>query len=188
MTLYEQYKQDVVSSLSTEFGLKNVMSVPKLKKVVVNVGIGTAKENKEEQETILNEIAKITGQKSSLRRASKAIAGFSIRRGQPVGIKVTLRGKRMYDFLEKFFKIVLPRIRDFRGLSRNGFDISGNYTLGISEITVFPEIDLGKINKVHGLEITIVTNTRDKEKSMRLLEKLGMPFEKGKTVKVNSKQ
>lgn len=178
MSLVGLYKDKVQQELVRDFGIKNKMAAPRLEKVVVNVGIGLAKDNKAEQDVIVDELAKITGQKPSVRKSTKSIAGFVIRAGQPVGVAVTLRGGRMYNFLEKLFNIVLPRLRDFRGVSRKSFDQNGNYTLGMAENTVFPEIDLGKINKIHGLEITIVTNTNDKEKAMKLLEKLGMPFEK----------
>lgn len=176
--LLENYRTKTVPRLKEEFGLDNPMAVPKVVKVVVNTGIGDAKDNKEEQERVVRDLASITGQKPMVRKAKKSVSGFGTRRGQPVGVAVTLRGKRMYDFLERLFRIVLPRLRDFKGVSRRAFDNSGNYTLGIAEHTVFPEIDIGKVGKVRGLEITIVTNTHDKKKSMRLFEELGMPFEK----------
>lgn len=180
MPIYSHYKKIVIPELMKEFDLGSIMAVPKVEKVVVNIGIGDIKDSRDEQEKIVAEFAKIVGQKPSLRLAKKSVAGFGTRKGQPVGVAATLRGRRMYDFLEKLFNIVLPRLRDFHGVSRSSFDSSGNYTLGIVEHTVFPEVDLGKATKVHGFEITIVTNTRDKEKSARLLELLGMPFEKGK--------
>lgn len=179
INLAQSYPEKIVPKLMSDFGLKNPMSVPKVTKVVVNIGIGALKDSKDEQEKLIEEMAKILGQKPSIRTAKKAIAGFTIRRGQPVGVAATLRGKRMYAFLEKLFNIVLPRLRDFRGVSRKSFDTVGNYTLGMTEHTVFPEVDLGKVNKVRSLEITIVTNTRDLAKSMKLLEEMGMPFEKG---------
>lgn len=178
-TMVTDYSEKVVPKLIREFGLKSSMAAPKVEKVVINMGIGDAKESKEEQGRATAELAKIAGQKPSLRQARKDVAGFGIRRGQTVGIAVTLRGVRMYDFLQKLFNIVFPRIRDFRGVLAKSFDHSGNYTLGIAEHTVFPEIDLGKVGKSRGLEITIVTNTRDSQKARRLLEELGMPFEKG---------
>lgn len=176
--LLENYRTKTVTKLKEEFGLDNPMAAPKVVKVVVNTGIGDAKDNKEEQERIVRDLASITGQRPKVRKAKKSVSGFGTRRGQPVGVAVTLRGKRMYDFLERLFRIVLPRLRDFKGVPRRSFDASGNYTLGIAEHTVFPEIDIGKVGKVRGLEITIVTSTRDKARSMRLLEELGMPFEK----------
>lgn len=176
--MLENYKKVIVPKLKEEFRLGSGMAVPRITKVVVNTGIGDAKDSKEEQERITRDLGAITGQKPSLRKTTKSISGFGTRRGQIVGASVTLRGKRMYDFLERLFNIVLPRLRDFKGVPRSALDNSGNYTLGVSEHTVFPEIDLAKVGKVRGLEITIVTNTRDKEKSARLLEELGMPFEK----------
>ena len=178
LSLAENYKKNVVPKLLSEFGIKNVMAVPKFRKVVINMGIGLAKESRDEQEKIVEELGRIAGQKPSIRQAKKSIAGFGTRQGQPVGVAVTLRGKKMNAFLQKLFNIVLPRLRDFRGVSRKSFDGSGNYTLGILEHTVFPEIDLGKVSKVRGFEITIVINSHDKEKSLRLLEEMGMPFMK----------
>ena len=177
-SFFEDYKERIVPKLVKELGLKNIFSVPRLQKVVVNMGIGDAKDSREEQEKAAAELGQITGQKPSVRKAKRAVAGFNIREGQTVGLATTLRGVRMYIFLQKVFNIVLPRLRDFRGLSKKSFDGVGNYTLGIEEHTVFPEIDLGKIGKTRGLEITIVVNTQDKKKSMRLLEEMGMPFEK----------
>lgn len=179
MSLLQTYQDTISQKLVEEFKLQNRMAAPKVVKVVINTGIGAIKESREAQEQVVQEMSLISGQKPSLRQARKSIAGFGIRQGQPVGVAATLRGKRMYDFLEKLFNIALPRIRDFRGVSRNSFDKAGNYTLGLPEHSVFPEIDLGRINKVYGLEIIIVTNTKDKEQSQKLLEEMGMPFEKG---------
>lgn len=176
--LMQTYNENIGRKLTQEFGLGNRMAAPKVVKVVLNMGIGDIRDNKEEQEKAVSELAQIAGQRPNLRQARQAIASFGIRKGQTVGIAVTLRGRRMYDFLEKLFNIVLPRLRDFRGVSKNSFDTSGNYTLGLTEHTVFPEIDLGKVNKVRGLEVVIITNTRDSEKSKSLLEEMGMPFEK----------
>lgn len=178
VNLLESYQKDVVPALAGEFGLSNPMAVPRVEKVVVNMGIGDAKESREEQERAAAELASITGQKPKVARARKSVAGFALRQGQVVGLVVTIRGRRMYDFLQKLFNIVLPRLRDFRGLSPGAFDKRGNYTIGVVEHTVFPEIDLGRVSRVRGLEVTIVTNASDQQKSMRLLEKLGMPFEK----------
>ena len=177
MSLIQNYQEKIAPSLKEEYGLKSLMATPKIKKVVVNMGIGAMKESKEEQEKAIIELGKITGQKPSVRRAKLSVAGFSMRRGQPVGLTVTLRGKRMYEFLEKLFTIVLPRVRDFRGVPRKSFDASGNYTLGVPEHTIFPEVDLAKVTKLYGFEITIVTNS-NKEQSMKLLEQMGMPFVK----------
>lgn len=178
MTLGQTYKEEIVPKLVSEFGLPNNMAAPKVEKVVVNMGIGETKENKEEREKIAEELAAITGQKPALRPARISIAGFGVRQGQPVGLKVTLRGSKMYAFLDKLFNVVLPRLRDFRGVPRKSFDSQGNYTLGISEHTVFPEIDLGKVGRSRGLEVTIVTDTTDRRQAERLLEELGVPFEK----------
>lgn len=177
-SLFEDYKTRIAPNLKKEFRLQSTEAVPKLVKVTVNTGIGDAKDNKEEQEKILRDLALITGQKPSLRLAQRSISGFGTRKGQVVGALVTLRGERMYDFLQKLFNVVLPRLRDFRGLSPKALDKSANYTLGLSEHTVFPEVDLAKVGRVRGLEITIVTNTKDREKAIRLFEELGMPFEK----------
>lgn len=176
--LYEKYQKEVLPKLILEFGEKNPMAQPAIEKVVVNMGIGEIKDSKDEQEKAVAEFASIVGQRPSVKLAKKSIAGFNVREGQPVGIAATLRGERMYDFLDKFFNIVLPRLRDFRGVTRKAFDQGGNYTLGLSEHTVFPEIDLGKITKTRGLEITIVTNTKSPALGQRLLEEMGMPFEK----------
>lgn len=177
--LLQKFQEEVSPKLSQEFGLTNRMSVPKVTKVVVNMGIGDLRDEKQGQEQIITDLGKIVGQKPSPRKAKKSIAGFGIREGQVVGAAATLRGVRMYNFLEKLFNIVLPRLRDFRGVSRSSFDQAGNYTLGLTEHTVFPEIDLGKVNKTRGLEVVIVTNTKDKNQAERLLEEMGMPFEKG---------
>lgn len=142
------------------------------------MGTGDIKDNSQERQKVANELASITGQKPQARQAKKSIAGFNLREGEAVGFKITLRGKRMYDFLQKLFYIVLPRIRDFRGLPKAAFDKNGNYTIAIRENTVFPEIDLGKVTKVRGLEITIVTSTANREQAEKLLSELGLPFEK----------
>jgi len=176
--LQEKYIKEVAPKIAQEFGIKNPMSYPKVLKVVLNMGVGQAVKNKEIIETLKKDLATITGQLPSVRRANVSIASFGIRAGMPVGLAVTLRGNRMYAFLDRLFSIVLPRLRDFRGAPLKNFDQSGNYTLGMSEQTIFPELE-GKTSTVHGLEIVIVTNTKDKEKSKRLLEELGMPFEKG---------
>lgn len=174
----EKYKNEIVPKLVKEFGLKTPCAAPSVEKVVVNMGIGDAKDSREEQEKIAKELALITGQKPAVRPARKSVAGFGIRQGQPVGLSVTLRRVRMYEFLNKLFNVVLPRIRDFKGVSRKSFDQHANYTLGVREHTVFPELDLGNVGRSRGLEITIVTNTEDRQKAARLLELLGMPFEK----------
>lgn len=177
MRLREKYIEEVVPTLSKEFGIENKMAVPKITKVVVNLGVGNVARNKETLEALISDLARITGQDPQIRQAKKSVASFGIRKGMPVGIRVTLRGERMYAFLDRLFSIVLPRLRDFRGVPKNGFDNYGNYTLGLTEHTVFPEIDIGK-SQAHGLEVTIVTNTKERKQSRRLLELLGMPFEK----------
>lgn len=178
--LKEKYEKEILPVLLKEFGLKNRMAAPRIEKIVVNAGIGLVARSKELMEAVGKDIAVITGQKPSIRPAKVSEAGFNVRAGMPVGLKVTLRGKRMYDFLDRLVSIVLPRLRDFRGLPLKSFDKSGNYSLGISEHTVFPELDMGKAGKPHGVEITIVTNSNETDKSKRLLELLGMPFEKVK--------
>ena len=176
----EKYEKEVMPILLEEFGLRNLMAIPRIKKIVVNAGIGLVARNKELMEAVGRDIAAITGQKPSIRPAKVSVASFNIRAGMPVGIKVTLRGERMYDFLDRLVSIVLPRMRDFRGLPLKSFDKSGNYSLGFNEHTVLPEVDMGKAGKPHGIEITIVINCNEPEKSRRLLELIGMPFEKVK--------
>lgn len=175
-TLQKRYREEISDKLVKEFEIKNKMAVPRVEKVVVNMGIGKEGSDKGERNQAMEDMAAISGQRPAVRPAKVSVAGFSIRKGMPVGLKVTLRGKRMYDFLERFFKIVLPRIRDFRGVSLDSFDNAGNYTLGIEEHTVFPEVDLNK-TEPKGLEVTIVTNTKDRKKAESLLKNLGMPFE-----------
>jgi len=175
--LKEKYMKEVVPALSKEFGIENHMAVPTLKKVVINMGIGEAAKNKERTEQLKKDFAAISGQKPSVRPAKISVASFGIRIGMPVGLKATLREEKMYAFLDRLFSVVLPRIRDFRGVSRKSFDKEGNYSLGVVEHTVFPEIDSAK-SQPHGLEVTIVTSTHDTAQSEKLLEYLGMPFEK----------
>jgi large subunit ribosomal protein L5 len=176
--LLEKYNTQIVDKLIAEFGIQNKMASPKLEKVVVNAGIGETLKNKELLQSVIRDFSAITGQKPAIQKARISVATFGIRKGMPVGLKTTLRGTRMYDFLDKLFSITLPRLRDFRGLSTKSFDKHGNYTLGLEEHIVFPEVDVTKAAKPFGLEITIVTNTKDVAKSKRLLELLGLPFEK----------
>ncbi len=178
MNLFEHYQQNVASKLAEEFGIANPMAIPKLTKVVVNIGLKEAAHDKGVLEKASAQLGDITGQKPKITRAKKSIANFKLREGDPVGLTVTLRGKRMYDFLTKLFNIVLPRVRDFHGVSTKAFDLSGNYTLGLSEQIVFPEIDYSKIDKIRGLEITIVSSAVDGKMARRLLELLGLVFEK----------
>ena len=159
-----------------DFGYKNPMQVPKLEKVVVNMGLGEATSNAKLVDVGADELARITGQKPVTRRSKKSIAAFKVRKGMPIGTMVTLRGERMYEFLDRLISIALPRVRDFKGVSARGFDGRGNYTLGLREQLVFPEIDYDKIDKVRGMEVTIVTTARSDEEARRLLQLLGMPF------------
>jgi len=177
--LQEKYQKEIMPKLKKEFDIENDMAVPKLEKVTINMGIGSAVKNKELRESLAKDISMITGQKPSVRLAKISVASFSLRQGMPVGLAVTLRGDKMYAFLDRLFSIVLPRLRDFRGLSRKSLDSQGNYTIGMKEHTIFPEIDFAK-SSAHGMEITIVTDSKDTIKSEKLLEYLGLPFEKKK--------
>ncbi|RCW49306.1 MULTISPECIES: 50S ribosomal protein L5 [unclassified Halanaerobium] len=176
--LAKQFREEISPQLVEKFSYNNVMEVPKLKKLVVNVGLGDAKEDTKLLDTVVDEIAEITGQRPTVTRAKKSIANFKIREGMPIGVKVTLRGEMMYEFLYKLINIALPRIRDFRGVSPKSFDGRGNYSLGINEHTVFPEINIDDVDKVHGLEITIVTSAETDEEAFELLSAMGMPFKK----------
>lgn len=176
--LKQKYDKEIKPRLASEFGIKNIHATPKLTKVVVNMGVGEAAKNQNTMDGLKRDLASITGQAPSVRNAKVSIASFSLRAGMPVGLTVTLRGERMYSFLDRLFSIVLPRLRDFRGVPKKSFDRFGNYTLGFVEHSVFPEIDPAKSAAPHGMEITIVTNTNDVIKSQKLLEGLGMPFEK----------
>jgi large subunit ribosomal protein L5 len=177
--LLEKYKKEVAPALLRDFEFKNKMAVPRVIKVVVNMGTGKGLKDNQAREALARDLATITGQKPATRAARVSIAAFNLRQGMPVGLVTTLRGGRMYDFLDKLFSIMLPRLRDFRGVKSEGFDKIGNYTLGIAEHTVFPEIDLAKAAAAHGFEITIVTSAKNPKVAKRLLELLGMPFEKG---------
>ncbi len=174
--LADQYKEEIMPQMIDKFGYNNVMAVPKVEKVVVNVGLGEAKEDQKLLDTVVEEIAQITGQKPTITRAKKAVANFKIREGMPIGVKVTLHGNIMYEFLFKLINITLPRIRDFRGVSPRSFDGRGNYSLGIKEHIVFPEIKIDDVDTVHGLEITIVTSAETDEEAFELLSLMGMPF------------
>ncbi len=176
--LEQKYITEVVPQLQKEFGIKNKLGVPKIEKLIINVGIGEISHDKTAIEKAINSLTAITGQYPSVRKAKKAIAEFKMRKGDIVGLKVTLRKKRMYQFLDKLFSIVLPRMRDFQGTKRTAFDKMGNYTLGLREQIIFPEADYDKIDKIRGMEITLISNSRDVKKTERLLELLGMPFEK----------
>ena len=176
--LANEYKEEILPQLMEKFNYNNVMEAPKLEKIVVNVGLGDAKEDTKLLDTVVDEIARITGQRPTVTRAKKSIANFKIREGMPVGIKVSLRGEQMFEFLYKLINVTMPRIRDFRGVSPKSFDGRGNYSLGISEHTVFPEINIDDVDNVHGLEITIVTSAETDEEAFELLSIMGMPFKK----------
>jgi len=178
LQLKEKYQKKVVPQLMKEFKLKNKMAVPKVVKVVVSMGIVADRGNQKAMEQAKKVLALITGQRPLVCCAKKSISSFSLRAGDPVGLKVTLRGERRDSFLDKLFNVVLPQVKDFRGLSLKGFDSGGNYTLGLKENTVFPEVEYDKIDRSRGLEITIVTNSGDSEEAKRLLELLGAPFQK----------
>jgi large subunit ribosomal protein L5 len=179
----EKYQKEVVPAMQKKFNITNSMAVSKVEKVVLNMGIGDIANDKNAREKAVNTFARITGQKPSLQQAKKAIADFKIRKGDVVGLKTTLRKKRMYEFMDKLFTIVLPRVRDFSGVSKKAFDKQANYTLGLQEHIIFPEVDYDKIDKVRGLEITFVISGRDRKKSLELLKLLGMPFEKTRDLK-----
>jgi len=176
--LKEKYQKEIKAILKEEFAIKNVSAVPKLVKININVGIGDSLKNKELKESLSRDFSLIAGQKLSERKAKISVATFSVREGMVVGLSATLRGERMYDFFDKFVNIVLPRLRDFRGLKKTSFDKSGNYTVGITDHTVFPEIDITKASPPHGMEITFVTEAGSIEKGTRLMGLLGMPFVK----------
>ncbi len=176
--LKERYQKEIVPALMNEFGYKNVMQVPRLKKVVVNVGAGEALQNARALDAISQDLMIITGQKPVIIRAKKSIAGFKLRAGNPIGVKVTLRGNRMFDFVDRLMNIALARQRDFRGVSPDGFDGRGNYTVGMTEQLVWPEIDYDKIDKIRGMEISIVTTAETDDEGRRLLALFGMPFKR----------
>jgi large subunit ribosomal protein L5 len=174
--LRTKYTAEVVPALKEQFGYKNVMQVPRLEKIVVNIGLGEALTNAKAVDAAVGDLALITGQRAIVTKAKKSIATFKVREGNPIGAKVTLRGERMWDFLERLTRVALPRIRDFRGISGKSFDGRGNYTLGLKEQLSFPEIEFDKIDRLRGLEITIVTTAKSDEESKKLLALLGMPF------------
>jgi large subunit ribosomal protein L5 len=174
--LKDRYKREIVSQIMEEDNLENIFQVPQVEKVVLNMGLGEAVQDPKVIESGMQDLAMISGQKPQIRRAKKSIAGFKLRANMPIGCKVTLRGKRMYEFLDRLLSVVIPRIRDFRGLSPKSFDGRGNYSLGITEQIVFPEIDYDKVDKIRGLDITIVTTAKDDQSAYKLLKKLGFPF------------
>ena len=174
--LRDRYSKEVVPALAKEFGYKNVMAIPKIEKVVVNMGLGEATGNAKIVDTGADEVMRITGQKPVITRAKKSIAQFKVRKGMPIGTMVTLRGDRMWEFLDRLISIALPRVRDFRGVSPRGFDGRGNYTLGLKDQLLFPEIDYMKVDKARGMNISVVTTAKTDEESRKLLQLLGMPF------------
>ena len=174
--LKEKYVSEVAPALMSKFGYKSVMQIPKLDKVIVNVGCGEAKDNQKMIEAILGDIAQVTGQKPIVCKAKKSVANFKLREGMPVGVKVTLRGERMYEFVDRLFSVALPRVRDFRGINGNSFDGRGNYALGIKEQLIFPEIEYDKIDAVRGMDIAFVTTAKTDEEAKALLAAMGAPF------------
>ncbi len=177
--LQEQYKNEIAPALFKELGLKNVMQTPKIVKVVVNIGVGEALDNPKALDAAVGDLTAITGQKPVVIAAKKAISNFKLREGRQIGVKVTLRGEKMWAFLDRLINIALPRVRDFRGISADAFDGRGNYTLGLQEQLIFPEIQYDKIDKVRGMEVSIVTTAENDDHARQLLSKFGMPFRKG---------
>ena len=174
--LKDRYAKEVAPALMKEFGYRNVMAIPRIEKVVVNMGLGEATQNAKIVDTGVDELARVTGQKPVVTRAKKSIAQFKVRKGMPIGTMVTLRGPRMWDFLDRLMAVALPRVRDFRGVSPRGFDGRGNYTLGLKDQLLFPEIDYMKVDKARGMNISVVTTASTDEESRKLLQLLGMPF------------
>jgi large subunit ribosomal protein L5 len=174
--LRTRYQNDVIPALQKEFGFTNVMAIPKVTKVVVNMGLGEGTQNAKIVDTGAEELGKITGQKAMVTRSKKSIAQFKVRKNMPIGAMVTLRGERMYEFLDRLMSIALPRVRDFRGVSPRGFDGRGNYTLGLRDQLIFPEIDYLKVDKSRGMNVSVVTTARTDEQARRLLQLMGMPF------------
>ncbi|MBR6385519.1 MAG: 50S ribosomal protein L5 [Ruminococcus sp.] len=175
-SLREYYVSDVAPALMKKFGYKSVMQIPKLDKVVINVGAGDAKDNAKVIDAIMTDLAAITGQKPVVCRAKKSVANFKLREGMPIGVKVTLRGEKMYEFVNKLFNVAFPRVRDFRGISANSFDGKGNYSTGVKEQLIFPEIEYDKIDKVRGMDINFITTAQTDEEGRELLSLLGAPF------------
>lgn len=174
--LQEKYSKEVAPALMEKFGYKSVMQIPKLEKIIVNIGCGEAKENAKALDSAISDLAAITGQKPVITKAKKSVAAFKVREGMPIGCKVTLRGAKMYEFLDRFFNVALPRVRDFRGISANSFDGRGNYSVGVKEQLIFPEIDYDKIDKIRGMDIIMVTTAKTDEEARELLTLMGAPF------------
>lgn len=176
--LKEQYISEIAPALMKKFGYKNVMQIPKLDKVVINVGCGEAKENSKVIDAVINDLAAITGQKPIVCKAKKSVANFKLREGMPIGVKVTLRSDKMYEFVDRLFNVAFPRVRDFKGISANSFDGRGNYSTGIKEQLIFPEIEFDKVDKVRGMDINFITTAKTDEEAKELLTLLGAPFAK----------
>lgn len=176
--LKETYRNEIVDALMKKFGYKNVMQVPKLEKVVINMGVGEAKENAKILDAAVSDMETITGQKAVITKAKKSVANFKIREGMPIGCKVTLRGEKMYEFVDRLINLALPRVRDFRGVNPNAFDGRGNYALGIKEQLIFPEIEYDKIDKIRGMDVIFVTTAKTDEEARELLAQFNMPFTK----------
>ena len=176
--LHEQYSNQIKDAMMKKFEYSNIMQVPKLEKIVINMGVGEAKENKKGLESAVADLEKIAGQKAVVTRAKKSVANFKLREGMPIGCKVTLRGERMYEFADRLINLALPRVRDFRGVNQNSFDGRGNYALGIKEQLIFPEIEYDKVDKVRGMDIIFVTTANTDEEARELLTLFGMPFKK----------
>lgn len=176
--LKEIYQKEIIDAMMKKFGYKNVMQVPKLEKIVINMGIGEAKENSKILDSAMADLATITGQKPVVTKAKHSIANFKLREGMSIGCKVTLRGEKMYDFLDRLVNLALPRVRDFRGVNPNAFDGRGNYALGIKEQLIFPEIEYDKVDKIRGMDVIVVTTARTDEEARELLTQFGMPFKK----------
>ena len=176
--LKEQYQNEIVDAMIKKFGYKNIMEVPKLDKVVINMGVGEAKDNAKLLESAIADMEKIAGQKAVVTRAKNSVANFKIREGMPIGCKVTLRGERMYEFVDRLINLALPRVRDFRGVNPNAFDGRGNYALGIKEQLIFPEIEYDKVDKVRGMDVIFVTTAKTDEEARELLKQFNMPFAK----------
>lgn len=174
--LLDTYREQIAPALMQKFGYKSVMQIPKLEKIVLNVGCGDARENPKTIESTVNDLTLITGQKPIVTKARKSVANFKLREGMNIGVKVTLRGERMYEFLDRFFNVALPRVRDFRGISANSFDGRGNYSVGIKEQLIFPEIEYDKVDKIRGMDIVVVTTAKTDEEARELLTLLGAPF------------
>ena len=176
--LQDKYNQEIAPALMSKFGYKSVMQIPKISKITINIGLGEAKENSKVLDAIVTDIRTITGQQPVLCKAKKSVANFKLREGMVIGVKVTLRGEKMYEFIDRFFNLALPRVRDFRGINPNAFDGRGNYSVGIKEQLIFPEIDYDKIDKVRGMDICFVTTATNDEEARELLTLMGAPFEK----------